>query len=299
MKAGGKLVGIQALTARRWRHPGERRSGGQHAEQNHSSCLELTAAVLGAMTGEQQHFGAGALILQEGDEADCAYLIERGRVEVLRHGSQGPLVLAVLGAGELVGEMGIISEKPRSASVRAVEATTVRRIGREELLSTLQTDRTAAIALLKALFERLRQADARLAQQQLGDEQPPKRPPQAARLVALTPEAQRALGREVMSINSVPFRIGRRDDDPLRCNDLELNDAQPFRVSRHHLLIDNEQGRLVVYDRGSRLGSWVNGQPLGGLSSFSGPVLLGETPLELVLGPADSPLRFRLEPAQS
>lgn len=252
------------------------------------------------MAAESQHFEAGEWILHQGDHAEYAYLIESGQVQVVRGNADDAVVLAELGPGEMVGEMGIISEKPRSASVRALTPTSMVRISREELLTTLQDDRTSAIALLKTLFERLRQADVRMTQ--LEPQQSVKTAPQAgekrspiAQLVALTAEAAQAMGHDTVRIEKLPFRIGRRDQDPLRCNELELEDRPPYRVSRHHLLLDLEQGRLVVYDRGSRVGSWVNGQPLGGKSQFSGPIYLGAHPMEVVLGPGDSALRFRLE----
>ena len=61
---------------------------------------------------------AGTLLFAEGDSGGCAYLIDRGRIEIylLREGRE--VVLAVRGPGELVGEMAIIDNLPRSASAR-------------------------------------------------------------------------------------------------------------------------------------------------------------------------------------
>ena len=56
-----------------------------------------------------------------------------------------------------------------------------------------------------------------------------------------------------------------------------------------------ERGKIAIYDRGSSLGSWVQGQLLGGASKFEGPVILGKEGLEVVLGSEESPMRFRLE----
>lgn len=247
----------------------------------------------------------GELILREGDPADCAYLIEAGRVAVRRSSGAQQVQLAVLGAGEWVGEMGVIAEKPRSASVVALEPCTLRRIEPDQLLDTLQSDRQTAITFLRMLMERLRHADARLSQLERpltaasAHEPPAGQPISQVRLMALTTEAQAALGgMSEQLISSLPCRIGRSHEDPLSCNDLSLHDQRPYRISRHHLLLCLERGQLAIYDRGSSLGCWVRGQLLGGPSSFDGPVFVDGQGAELVIGPADSPLRFRLEPLQ-
>lgn len=244
------------------------------------------------MQMKQREYNSGEVVIREGDRADCAYIIERGRVKVSRSAPGGSVVLAELGAGELVGEMGIISEKPRSASVIALEPCVLRVIEQHDLLDTLQSDRETAIKLLRVLFDRLRQADARLSQL----EQPQSsRVPWRGKLVALTAEAEKALGAQQKLIEALPCRIGRANDDPLSLNDIALQDEKPYKISRHHLVVLEENGKAAIYDRGSSLGSWVAGQPLGGPSSFEGPVIAGKESVEIILGNAESAMQFRLE----
>lgn len=244
------------------------------------------------MQGNQRQFAPGEVIIREGDSADCAYMIESGRVRVSRASQLGDVVLAELSSGELVGEMGIISEKPRSATVTAIEDTRVQVIGRADLLDTLQQDRSTAIKLLRVLFDRLRQADARLSQL----EQTQTHTPQSftVKLVALTPQAREAMGCETRFVEKLPCTFGREDNDPLSFNDVELKDRQPFQISRSHLMLMVEDGKLVLYDRGSKLGTWVRGQLIGGPSSFEGPVLVNDEAVEVVLGSAESPMRFEV-----
>ena len=118
-----------------------------------------------------------------------------------------------------------------------------------------------------------------------------------ARLRALTAEARAALGRDSVLIEHWPYRIGRWSSGGESKNlDLALVDQQPYRVSRDHLLLRLEHGQVAVYDQGSRLGSWMGGQALGGRQRFRGPVHVGEQGLDVVLGGPQSPLRYALQP---
>jgi CRP-like cAMP-binding protein len=100
----------------------------------------------------------GEVILREGDMGESAYIVERGRVEVSKELHGQMVHLAFLGPGEIVGEMGIIDNKPRSATVIAVEETVAREINRDELFHSLHTDPETALSLLHLLFDRLREA---------------------------------------------------------------------------------------------------------------------------------------------
>src|SRR5262245_17799864 len=103
-----------------------------------------------------RHFSAGETIFSEGDCSDEAYVLRSGRVEVLKDAPGGPLRLAVLGQGDVLGEMGLLDERPRSATARAVEPVVVDAVSRSEFVSLLLHDPGRSLDLLRALFERLR-----------------------------------------------------------------------------------------------------------------------------------------------
>ena len=69
-----------------------------------------------------KNFAPGEIIVREGDASTCAFFIDGGEVEVIKetHGGE-PCRLAVLSKGEIFGEMGLIDELPRSATVRAMD----------------------------------------------------------------------------------------------------------------------------------------------------------------------------------
>ena len=111
----------------------------------------------------------------------------------------------------------------------------------------------------------------------------------------MTTEAKEALGSNSVLIRRWPFRIGRWVESSQEAvPELAIKDQKPYRVSRQHLLLKMESGRIAVYDSGSRLGSLVGGIPLGGNKPYRGPVCLSGKPVVIVLGGQGSKLRYEL-----
>jgi CRP-like cAMP-binding protein len=250
-------------------------------------------------------YEAGEVIVRENDFGETAYIIGEGRVEVSKELDGRNVHLAYLGAGETFGEMSMIDEKPRSATVTAVAETVVSEIRRDDFFNSFQTDPKVALTLLKVLFERLREADAMILQLQKADPQQelvskeplaviPHRAKLTITLEGVTPRAAAALPVTPFQITQFPFRVGRQSPDPLVYNDLMLPDSVPLQISRHHLAFIAHEGRVGVVDRGSSLGSWVDGQQIGGPSRLSGPVFFTGSEGILVLGNRDSPFRYRV-----
>ncbi len=78
-------------------------------------------------------FRAGDVVFAQGDPGDCAYVVERGSIEIFARTGGGELSLARRVPGELFGEMAIIDDQPRSASARALEDSVLLMITREQL----------------------------------------------------------------------------------------------------------------------------------------------------------------------
>jgi CRP-like cAMP-binding protein len=250
-------------------------------------------------------YQAGEVIVQENDFGETAYVIAQGQVEVTK-GVHGQNVhLAYLRAGETFGEMSMIDEKPRSATVTAVTETLLSEIRRDDFFNSFQADPKVALQLLKVLFERLREANAKILQLQKSDPQHPLVPKESLAPVqpqeeltitmeGVTARADSALPVTPFQITQFPFRIGRRSPDPLNYNDLMLPDSVPLQISRHHLSFVAHEGRVGVMDRGSTLGSWLDGEQIGGPSNVSGPVFFTGSEGLLVLGTRESPFRYRV-----
>ncbi|MSO54846.1 MAG: cyclic nucleotide-binding domain-containing protein [Rhodospirillales bacterium] len=83
---------------------------------------------------------AGDRVFREGDPANQAYLLQKGRIEIVKSIDGAEVVLGSVGEGAILGDMGLIDDAPRMASAVAVESTTVlvitRAIFEEKLAKT-------------------------------------------------------------------------------------------------------------------------------------------------------------------
>ena len=113
----------------------------------------------------EKSFDPGELIVEEGQTGNGLYVIVSGNVEVLKGDlAANPQVLAKRGAGDVFGEMALLGEWPRTASVRALDDVQCLGIDRWVFLSQLERQPKVTIRLLQILAQRLRDSDARLAE---------------------------------------------------------------------------------------------------------------------------------------
>jgi cyclic nucleotide-binding protein len=104
---------------------------------------------------QYQTFPAGELVYREGDPADSVYFIEDGAVEVSRDRYGEKQSIARLGAGEYFGEMSLLADQPnRSATVRALSATRVAVVGKENFLRMMFTVPSARDSILRTAHAR-------------------------------------------------------------------------------------------------------------------------------------------------
>jgi len=128
-------------------------------EDRYPTVIELKADlqrfVRGGESFEAKVFEPGEIVVNEGDPGDEAYIIESGRCEVLR----GAESIRVMGAGEVFGEMAILSSGVRTATVRAVERSVLRRVSGKALLDELDEMKPWMGALVRRLAERFRERE--------------------------------------------------------------------------------------------------------------------------------------------
>ena len=102
----------------------------------------------------------GELLFKQDEPGDCAYVIETGQLEVYRTVKSGRKVLALLGPGEVIGEMAVIDHLPRTASAVARKNTRLRMITREHLQGKVDAADPLVRVLLRMILQRYRSAIA-------------------------------------------------------------------------------------------------------------------------------------------
>lgn len=115
---------------------------------------ELDSAALNDLASSCSHrtYRRGQYIVQQGDAGDRLFVIEEGRVKVVFTSEEGDeLVLATMGPPEIFGELALLDGGPRSASVQALEPTTVYTIDRPSLIASMSRHSSVADALLCSL----------------------------------------------------------------------------------------------------------------------------------------------------
>jgi signal transduction histidine kinase len=114
---------------------------------------------------EPIELAAGERLLAEGSPGDACFVIETGELEVTKRSGDSDLPLAVIGPGAITGEMALLEDRPRNASVTATEPVRAWRIPRATLLEFLARPE-AALAMLRTIVGRLRSTEALLREQE-------------------------------------------------------------------------------------------------------------------------------------
>jgi len=118
--------------------------------------------VMGSMLFERA-FAAGTILFRQGEHGDCAYVLKSGRVAVLDERTEPASILAVLGPGEIIGEMSLLDGQPRSATVRAVDDCHLTVITQEQLSRRLSRADPIVRSLFEIVLNRFRFSEQRRA----------------------------------------------------------------------------------------------------------------------------------------
>ena len=108
---------------------------------------------------ERRFFTKGAVILQEGEPGNSAFLIQSGVVRVYADNDGRPVDLARLGPGQIFGEMALVFDEKRTATVEAAEDTNVIVITRAVLEDKLRKSDPTVRAIVPMLMKRIIQSN--------------------------------------------------------------------------------------------------------------------------------------------
>lgn len=112
---------------------------------------------------QQRSYPRNSFILRAGEETDALYIILSGRAKVLIPDEQGrEVILATLGPNEFFGEMGLLDDQPRSASVETLEACQMLRFSKSGFIACLKDNFDLAMIIINNLVKRLRAADRKI-----------------------------------------------------------------------------------------------------------------------------------------
>ena len=108
-------------------------------------------------------YPAGGTIVSEGQTGLGLYCIQTGKVRVTKSSQHGDLEIRTMGPGESFGEMSLLDDRPRSATVTAIEPTTAVLLDKSQFIAELRTYPEIALAILPVLVQWLRESDNRVA----------------------------------------------------------------------------------------------------------------------------------------
>ena len=111
----------------------------------------------------KRRFRRGELIIEAGQKTNALFILLAGRARVIAADARGrEVILAVLHAGDYVGEMSLIDNEPHSATVRAEVQTDMLVLGRAEFARCLPENSSLSYAIMRGLVQRLRSADRQI-----------------------------------------------------------------------------------------------------------------------------------------
>src|SRR5690348_12295735 len=117
--------------------------------------IEPSKLKLLAFMSERVGFDPGKRLMRQGDPADAAYLIIDGHAEVILETPAGPVIVATLGANETVGEMAILGDVPRNATVCAKDRLVALRISKDLFMRMVREFPSMAVSIMQELALRL------------------------------------------------------------------------------------------------------------------------------------------------
>jgi len=104
----------------------------------------------------------GEAIVCQGEVGDCMYVIQAGQAEVLQEKENQEVRLAVLGEGDVFGEMALFEREARSATVRALGDLRVFTVDKRTFLRQIHQDPSLAFRILQKMSYRIRELDAEI-----------------------------------------------------------------------------------------------------------------------------------------
>jgi len=114
--------------------------------------------------GYDVYFSPGEVVFREGEEAQGLYLIASGTIRLSATGPNGETIIATVGAGDVLGELGVLDGERRSARAIAIGMCCAFFVPAEPFLDILESSPAVCLRLMAMLTKRLRYANGRLGE---------------------------------------------------------------------------------------------------------------------------------------
>ncbi|WP_028466158.1 cyclic nucleotide-binding domain-containing protein [Nisaea denitrificans] len=124
--------------------------------------IEPSKLKLLAFTSERLNYADGQVLFSQGDTGDAAYIIIDGTASVLIGTGNGTVEVAQLSKGDVVGEIAILCDVPRTATVQAKESLTTLKINKEAFFRLVTDFPQIAVEIMRELAGRLEQTNIKL-----------------------------------------------------------------------------------------------------------------------------------------
>ena len=119
------------------------------------SKLEQSKLKLLAFTSELQTYEDGEVVFIEGEAADCAFVIIDGEADIYANADGAQVVVGTLHANQLLGELGVLTSSPRSATIHAKGKLMMLRISTDMFLKLLAENPSVALDVMRQLSGKL------------------------------------------------------------------------------------------------------------------------------------------------
>jgi CRP/FNR family cyclic AMP-dependent transcriptional regulator len=119
-------------------------------------------------SAERLTYDAGQVMFNAGDSADAAYVVIEGTVEISVPTPSGPIIINTMTKNEILGEIAIVGEVPRTATAKAVTKLETLKISKELFIKIIRENPDAAIELIRILAARLASTTSQLTRTRSG-----------------------------------------------------------------------------------------------------------------------------------
>jgi CRP/FNR family cyclic AMP-dependent transcriptional regulator len=194
-----------------------------------------------ARTAMRRNVVRGTQVIRDGEPTDFVYLVLSGNLNVMVSNADGrEAILSILGPGEMFGEMGVLDDEARSATVVAVTSSTLVAITKTDFKRHLRENFDVALYVMRKLVQRLRSADRRIESLALLDV--------SGRVVRLLRDFGESAGGEHPMVR----KISRQEIAKMVGASREMVSRVLKDLQARGLIEEDDDGRIVLHERSIR-----------------------------------------------